>query len=165
MKKSKNEMIRVAMIAILCCMVCSCKTQHNATKVLTVDEAARSIMTETETGMSMEDMKRLMREKEDWYIVWYSEPDTDGKHVIAAEAWISKEKESQEDKKNTEVKAEQRNEENEQHRHEKEEEETEMKLKTGMEWWQTMAMSAGAMMVVLMGWMVKRVVDGRKRKS
>lgn len=166
MKMSKQEMIRVAMIAILYCMVCSCKTQHKATKEITVDETSRSFMTETATVKSMEDMKRLLREKENWHIVWYTEPDTvTGKPVIAAEAWASKETESLEDKTTTEVTTEERNEENEQLRHEEEKKESETSMKTGLEWWQTLDMAVGAMMVMLMGWMVKRGVDGKLRGS
>lgn len=159
----KHDMIRMAMIAVLSVFLCGCRTQHKWQKETISDEAVRNAMTTASEQMSMEDLQRIMREKENWHIVWYDnsmDPDKEtGEKVIAAEAWMNREKESEEEKKTTEIKEEEKHEDNEVQKHEEEKKESDASLKTGMEWWQTMAMAAGALLVLMLMMAIRKAAD------
>lgn len=159
----KNDMIRMAIMAVLSVFICGCRTQHKWQKETISDEAVRNAMNVASEQMTMEDLKRIMREKENWHIVWYDnskEPDKEtGEKTIAAEAWLQKDIESEEEKVTTEIKDEERHEENELQRHEEEKKESDTSLRTGMEWWQTVAMAAGALLVLMLMMAIRKAAD------
>lgn len=142
------------MTVILVLSISGCKTSYKSAKTAKIDETINSTIKESDKQLSVEDLQRMVREKENWHLVIYdttTEPDTvTGRPKIKAEAWGNKETESHEEQTKTVTDEKEITEHTEQEMHKEEKKETDMSMKAGPDWWQMLALGAGAMLVVLL---------------